>query len=105
MKYTRETGETHSKLISCMVQMVRGKKSLHNAGSRWAVGSSYTMHGPRGPREEFVTQCMVQVVRGKKPSHNAWSRWSVGRSHYTMPCPGGPWKEAVGSPVRHGGYG
>ena len=66
MEYTRETGETHSKLISCMVQMVRGKKSLHNAGSRWAVGSSYTMHGPRGPREEFVTQCMVQVVRGKK---------------------------------------
>ena len=52
MKYIRETGETHSKL-------------LYHAWSRWSVGRSrYTMPCPDGPREEAI--------------HNAWSRWSVG---------------------------
>ena len=83
MKYIKETGETHSKL-------------LYHAWSRWSARRShYTMHGPGGPREEVVSQCMVQVVREKKSLHNALSRWSVGRNRYTMPCPGGPWEEVV----------
>ena len=119
MKYIRETGETHSKLLyhawsrwsagrsrytmhgqdglrekavtKCKVQGDLGKKSSHNARSRWSAGRSrYTMHGPGGPREEDVTQCMVQVVRGKNSLHNAWCRWSVGRSRHTMHGPGGP---------------
>ena len=126
MKYIRETGETHSKLLyhawsrwsagrSRYTQMVRGKKSLHNAWSRWSAGSSrYTMHNLDGPWEEVVTQCSVQGVLGKKSLHNAWSRWSAGRSRCTMHDLDSPWEEAVhnawsrwsvGIPVRHGGYG
>ena len=53
-------GPREEVVTQCMVQVVRGKKSLHNALFRWSAGRS-------------CTQCMVQLVRGK--SGSSWWLW------------------------------
>ena len=55
-------GPREEVVTQCMVQMVRGKKSLHNAC-------------PDGPVGRSRTQCMVQVVRGN--SGSSWWLWLV----------------------------